>query len=208
MKSLRMTLPAWVGGCALAALISAFPLYAEQPDGSGSLTLDQVMAALRTVRHVDARYVEHRTLHALRTPIETRGSLRFDAPDQLEKVSDPNARGLVERLTIKGNQLTIDCGTGAAPVVLMLNEHPEIGVLVESIRATLAGDGAALRRTFHISVAGDLAHWQLVLQPHDPAQRAMLQWMRVTGYATRITAVDTQGGDGDHSEMSIVEDGK
>jgi hypothetical protein len=29
--------------------------------------------------------------------------------------------------------------------------------------------------------------------------------MRVSGYAERITAIDTQDGEGDRSEMSIVE---
>ncbi len=169
------------------------------------MSLDQLMAALHTVRHVDARYVEHRTLRALRTPIETRGTLHFDAPDRLDKVTDPAADGTTDRLAIDGNRLTIDRGHGAPPVVLMLNEHPEIGVLIESIRATLSGDSAALRRTFDVSIAGPLSNWQLVLQPHDPAQRALLQWMRITGYDTRITAIDTQSGDGDHSEMAIVQ---
>jgi hypothetical protein len=188
----------------IAALVMASP-GAAQPDGT--VSLDQLMTALRSVRHVDARYVEHRTLRALRTPIETRGTLRFDAPDRLEKATDPGADGTTDRLTIDGNRLTIDRGHGARPVVLMLNEHPEIGVLIESIRATLAGDGGGLRRIFDISLAGALSHWQLVLQPHDPAQRGILQWMRITGYDMRITAIDTQTGDGDHSEMAIVQQG-
>ncbi len=50
------------------------------------------MATLRSVPHVEARYTERRTLHALRAPIETRGTLRFDAPDRLEKMTDPGAR--------------------------------------------------------------------------------------------------------------------
>jgi hypothetical protein len=29
--------------------------------------------------------------------------------------------------------------------------------------------------------------------------------MRITGYDTRITAIDTQNGDGDHAEMTITE---
>jgi hypothetical protein len=188
----------------IATLVMTSP-GAAQPDAT--VSLDQLMMALHSVRHVDARYMEHRTLRALRTPIETRGTLRFDAPDRLEKATDPAADGTTDRLTIDGNRLTIDRGHGARPVVLMLNEHPEIGVLIESIRATLAGDGAALRRTFDISLAGPLSHWQLVLQPHDPAQRTILQWMRITGYDTRITAIDTQTGDGDHSEMAIVQQG-
>jgi hypothetical protein len=201
---MRTLLHAWAW-CALSAVLAAFPIRVAQSDGGGSLSLDQLMTTLRTVRHVEARYVERRTLHALRTPIESRGRLRFDAPDQLEKASDAAPNGAGDRLTIKGDQLTIDRGTGAAPVVMNLDEHPEIGVLVESIRATLSGDGAALRRTFDISLAGTVSHWQLVLQPHNPAQREILQWMRITGYAERVSAIDSESGDGDHSEMTIVD---
>ena len=190
-------------GWFFATFLAVIPAQAAQPDTP--VSLDQLMTALHTVRHVDARYVEHRTLRALRTPIETRGTLHFDAPDRLDKVTDPAADGTTDRLAIDGDRLTIDRGHGGPRVVLMLNEHPEIGVLIESIRATLSGDGAALRRTFDVSMAGPLSNWQLVLQPHDPAQRALLQWMRITGYDTRITAIDTQSGDGDHSEMAIVQ---
>ena len=189
---------AWMIGCALVT----GPVWAAQPEGG--VSLDQLMATLRAVRHVDARYVEHRTLQALRGPIETSGTLRYDAPDRLEKATDPTASRAVDRLTIQGDQLTIDRGAGTAPVVLTLNEHPEIGVLVESIRATLAGDGGALRRIFDVSLAGTVDGWQLVLQPHDPSQRVILRWMRITGYGPRIAEIDTQDGDGDHSEMTIV----
>lgn len=197
-----MRAPAWLG---VVALCAAFQVHAARPDGSASVTLNQLMAGFRAVRHVEARYVEHRTLHSLRIPLETRGTLRFDAPDRLEKTTDPSASGTMERLTITGDQLTIDRGRGAAPLVVMLNEHPDIAVLVESVRAILAGDGDAMRRIFDIAIAGSISGWQLVLQPHDAAQRGILQWMRITGYADRLTAIDTQAGDGDHSEMTILE---
>jgi hypothetical protein len=183
----------------------AVPTGAALAASAAPVTLDQIMAKLRTVRHVDARYVEHRTLHVLREPIETRGSLHFDAPAHLEKAADQAADGTAEKLTIDGDRLTIDRGTGAAPVALSLREHPEIGVLVESIRATLSGDTDALQRVFDVTPSGTLSHWQLVLQPRDPAQHAALQWMRVSGYAERITAIETADHDGDRSEMAIVE---
>ena len=199
--------------CVLMAILAASHSRAAQPDGGTPLSLDQLMTTLRSVRHVEARYDEHRTLRALRTPIETHGTLRFDAPDHLEKTSDPavagaKAAGGADRMAIDGNRLTIDRGPDSAPMVLMLNEHPEIGVLIESIRATLAGDGQALRRVFDISLAGTAADWQIVLQPHDPEQREILQWMRITGHSARITAIDTQQGDGGYSEMTIVEGGR
>ena len=189
----------------LAAVLAALPARAAQPDNAAPVTLDQIMASLRTVRHVDARYIEHRTLHVLRTPIESRGSLRFDAPAHLEKATDPAPNGGAERLTIDGDRLTIERGGTAKPIALSLREHPEIGVLVESIRATLSGDGDALRRIFDVTPSGSISHWQLILQPRDPAQHALLQWMRVSGYSGRVTDIETADSEGDRSEMSIVE---
>jgi hypothetical protein len=190
---------------ALAAVLAVCPALGAQPDSAGTVSLDQLMTTIRTVPHVEARYVEHRTLQALRTPLVARGTLRFQAPDRLEQAADPAANGVAERLTIDGNLLTIDRGANRAPIVIALNEHPEIGVLAGSIRGVLSGDIEALRRTFDITLSGTLSHWQLVLQPREPAQRVILQWMRVTGYGGRITGIDTQRGNGDHSEMSIVE---
>jgi|tagenome__1003787_1003787.scaffolds.fasta_scaffold20777810_1 outer membrane lipoprotein carrier protein LolA len=185
---------------ALLGLLMGFPADAAAT-GSDPVTCDQIMSALRTVRHVNARYVERRYLHVLRAPIEMRGALHFNAPDHLEKVADGGA----ERLTIDGDRLTIDRGKSGSPVVIALHEHPEIGIFVESIRATLSGNGDALQRLFDVTPSGTLDHWQLVLQSRDPAERKLLQWMRISGYAERITAIDTADGEGDRSDMSIVE---
>ena len=192
-----------VRALALVGLLAAQPVHAAGSDAP--VTLEQVMAELRTVHHVDARYIEHRTLHILSKPIETRGSLRFEAPAHLEKVTDATADGSMERLTIDRDRLTIERGGGRPPIALALHEHPEIGVLVDSIRATLSGDGNALQRSFEVTPSGTIDHWQLVLQPREVAQRAVLQWMRLSGYGERITAIDTASGDGDRTEMSIVE---
>jgi hypothetical protein len=192
-----------VAAYAIPALLAVSVVQAAQTASNTPLTLDQLMTTLRSVRHVEARYIEHRTLHALSKPIETRGTLRFDAPAHLEKISDPAANGAAERLTIDGDRLTIDRGANTPPIVLSLREHGEIGVLVDSLRATLSGDGDALRRVFDVTPSGTVSEWQLVLQPSG--RRDLLQWMRISGYGERITAIDTLDGEGDHSEMSIVE---
>jgi len=184
----------------LGLLAPAMANAAEPP-----LTLDRLMATLRSVQHVNARYIERRTMSALRTPIVTRGDLRFDAPDRLEKVSDPGPDGAGERMTIVGNQMTIDRGRAGRPVTLSLSAHPEIGVLVDSIRATLSGDGAALSRARKVSLSGTLDEWQMVLQPRDATKREMLDWIRIEGHGVRVTAIETRDRDGDTTEMSIVE---
>lgn len=189
----------------LLGLLAAGPVHAAQTDTDRPVSLDQLMATLRSVRRVEARYIEHRTLQVLRAPIETRGTLRFDAPSRLEKTTDPDTTGKTERLTIDGDRLTIDRSMGSTPITFSLRDRPEVGVLVDSIRATLSGDGDALRRTFDVALSGTINEWQLTLKPRDAAQRALLQWMQISGHGDRVTAIDTQDNDGDRSDMSIVE---
>lgn len=174
----------------LLVLSVIFPAQAAKTDGA---VLDVVMAGFRGVRHVEASYVERRYLAVLRAPLETRGTLRFDAPDRLEKTSDG------ERIVVVGDVMTIEHG-GAAPVALDLREHPEIAALVESVRALLAGDSVALRRVFDVDLAGDATRWQIVLRPH---RDDLVRWMRVDGEAARLTRIETQEAGGDRSEMSI-----
>lgn len=186
----------------VTGLLATASAWAGEP-----ITLDQIMTAVRSVHHVQARYVEHRFLHILKAPIETHGALTFDAPDRLTKAADPAAGGRGERVVMDRDHLTVDSGDGRS-ITVGMNDHPEVAALATSLRATLAGDGAALEKVFEVTVSGTLDHWQMVLQPRDPAARRLLQWVRVIGFDERITEIDTANGDGDRSEMNIVEQGR
>lgn len=186
----------------VAGLLAAAPAWA-----GGAVTLDQIMTAIRSVQHVQARYVEHRFLHILKAPIETHGALTFDAPDRLTKAADPADGHPGDRVVMDRDHLTVDSGNGRA-ITVGINDHPEVAALATSLRATLAGDGAALETVFEVTVSGTLDHWQMVLQPRDPAARKLLQWVRVIGFGNRITEIDTANGNGDRSEMNIVEQGR
>ncbi len=179
----------------LLMLLFMFPAQAAEINNA---VLDAVLAGFRGIRHVEARYVERRFLAVLRAPLETRGTLRFDAPDRLEKAGDPGADGVAERVVVAGSLLTVE--HGAAPVALDLREHPEVAALVESVRALLAGDGAALRRDFEIDLAGDAARWQMVLSPR---RHELVRWLRVDGMAATVTRIETQEADGDRSELLV-----
>ncbi len=186
----------------LACLVMLLAISGAQ--AADATALDAILTGLGQVRHVEARYVERRFLRVLRVPLETRGVLRFDAPDRLEKASDLAADGAGERIVVAAGVLTLERGAGP-PVVLALREHPEIGVLVESVRAMLAGDGGALRRDFAVDLAGDLTGWQVVLTPRV---KGLVRWLRVDGAAARLTRIETQENDGDRAELTIGEDAR
>jgi len=88
--------------------------------------------------------------------------------------------------------------------VLRLAEYPQLAPLIDSIRATLAGDRAALERVFELEFHGTLEHWQLRLTPRDATLAATLTHIDMQGERDAVREVQVQQGDGDRSVMSIT----
>lgn len=184
---------------ALGALLAASTAGAE-PQNWG---LPQLMASLGRVKSSSAQFVEHKTLHLLSAPLVSSGTLLYVAPDQVQKITILPQR---ERMALSGDTLTIEGGPDDRSRSLPLSSYPQVGAFVEGVRATLAGDLPALERFYEVTLKGDAAAWQLLLQPKDPALGKIVEWIRIAGSQDRITAVETQEGDGDHSTMSVAED--
>lgn len=188
---------------ALCAALAA-PAAAQQPKTPpSSWGLPQLMASLRQVKTASGRFVERKTLHVLNEPLTTSGTLLYVAPDQVQKITASPQR---ERLALSGDSLTIEGGPDGRRRTMSLSSYPEVAALVQGIRATLAGDLTTLERFYTVKLDGNPASWQLLLQPREARLQKVVQWIRIGGSADRIRTVDTEQGDGDHSEMSIVED--
>ena len=184
---------------ALGAILAA-PAAGAEPQAWG---LPQLMTSLGRVKSASAQFVEHKTLHLLSAPLVSSGTLLYVAPDQVQKITVLPQR---ERMALSGDMLTLEGGPDDRSRSLPLSSYPQIGAFVEGIRATLAGDLPGLERFYAVTLRGDAAAWQLLLQPKDPALRKTVEWIRIAGSQDRITAVETQEGDGDHSTMSVAED--
>jgi Outer membrane lipoprotein carrier protein LolA-like len=165
--------------------------------------LPQLMRELAEVRSASARFTERKTMRMLKAPLVTAGTVKYVAPDQLWKTTLSPQR---ERFALDGCQVTISGGPDERTRTFSLAAGPEIAGLVEGIRATLAGDLPTLERFYDVRLSGDNAEWQLVLQPKSRELARFISWMRIRGSRERVEAIDTESGDGDHSEMTIVED--
>jgi hypothetical protein len=167
--------------------------------------LPQLMQSLAQVTSSAAFFSERRELRMLSEPLMSSGTLNYVAPDQLEK------RTLLpkpERLSIDGGKLTIERSETNENRTVALADFPEIGAFVESIRATLAGDLPALERYYTISLQGDASDWQITLEPKEKRLRELVKLIRIAGRGTSIRTIVSEQGDGDRSEMSIVETAK
>jgi hypothetical protein len=160
--------------------------------------LDRLMALLaeRTRGHVS--FVEQNYLAVLDRPVEASGELLYERPDRLEK------RTLAPRpasLMLEKGDLTIQ--SGRRKRVLALHDYPQIAPFIESIRATLAGDRAALEQVFQLGFEGSLARWTLSLVPLDAKLKAVVREIRIEGARDELHTVTILQTDGDRSVMTI-----
>ncbi len=174
-------------------LAGAFAEPSAEPDA-----LEQVLKLLAARRHGHVAFTEVQRLGILDRPLHSSGELLYDAPDRLEKRTlEPRA----EDLLLENGMLTVERGHRRRSVAL--RDFPQAAPFIESLRATLAGDRAALERYFTVQFSGNLEQWTLELTPTDPALRRSIQRIAIAGAQDRIRSVDIHQTDGDSSTLTI-----
>jgi len=167
--------------------------------------LDALMSEMAAVPASRTRFVETRHLAMLTHPLELKGSLSYERPDRLVKhVESP----FDETLTVNGEVLSLVNMTRGERRSLSLREQPALGTLVESVRATLAGDRAQLERHYRVQFSGARDAWRLHLVPRATQVRAHVESITVSGAAARAQRIEVLESTGDRSVMTIVHDGK
>jgi outer membrane lipoprotein-sorting protein len=152
--------------------------------------LDAVMHLLAARRHGEVSFVDQHFLSVM--------ELIYDAPNRLEKRTlEPHP----ETLVLAGDVVTVQ--RGRSRHVLELKSYPQIIPLIESIRATLAGDRAALERVFRLEFMGDVERWTLVLVPLDAAVAKTVARVQIDGYRDVLLKVEIRQTNGDRSLMTM-----
>ncbi len=160
--------------------------------------VDQLMQALARGNVARATFVEKKYLAMLDSPVTSSGELLFTPPDRLERRTlKPRAESVV----LEGNTMTMT--RGERQMVLNLQEYPAVGALIESIRATLAGNRPALERHYTVRLEGTEARWSLVLVPREARTRAIVLEIRIGGERGEVRTVEIEQSDKDRSVMTI-----
>ena len=187
---------------ALPPLIGALLLFAGGPYAlAADSDLDRLMSALAQRKHGHVTFVEKKYISMLDRPVESSGELLYDAPDRLEKKTlEPKPESLV----LEGG--TVAAQRGRHHYVLDLKQYPQVVPFIESIRATLAGDRAALERVFKVDFTGSFDHWTLGLVPRDPTLARTVKEIQIEGEKDLIHSVEIREADGDRSLLTIGAD--
>jgi hypothetical protein len=191
----RMVAALSLFACALLLIVGAPGALAADSD------LDQVMSALAQRKHGHVTFVEKKYIAVLDRPVESSGELLYDAPDRLEKKT---LKPKPESLVLEGG--TVSAQRGRRHYVLDLKQYPQVIPFIESIRATLAGDRAALEQVFKVDFTGSFDHWALGLVPRDPKLVRTVKEIHIEGEKDVIHSVEIREPDGDRSLLTIGAD--
>ena len=181
----------------LLAVLAASPARAADPP----LALEPLMAALAQNGPGTVRFAETKTSALLKAPVESSGTLTYAAPSRLEK------RTLAprdERFAVDGETVLIENAARKTRFELRLGEYPAIRAFVESIRGTLAGDLAALRRYYRVELEGTWSDWRLHLLPSDPQLADVVLKVVIGGTGGEVRRIEILEASGDRSVMTIT----
>ena len=182
---------------ARAALLAA--ALAAASAHAAPLGVTELFDALARAKPGRAAFHEKKFIALLDKPVESSGEIAFTPPARLEKrTTSPRAESVV----VDGDVVTLD--RGGRRQSMNLKEHPAVAVLVESIRATLAGDLGALTRTYSTALAGDTARWRLTLRPLDPDLGRLVEHIEIAGAQSQVKTVEIFQADGDRSVMTLT----
>jgi len=187
-------------GCTSTLCVRPLPCSAaESPTDPAAF--EQLLQRLAARRHGHVAFTEVQQLSILDAPLHSSGELLYDAPDRLEKRTlEPRA----EDLLLENGTLTMERGHRRRSVAL--RDLPQAAPFIESLRATLAGDRAALERYFTVHFSGNLDRWTLELTPADALLRRSVRRILIAGEDDRVRSVVIEQSDGDRSTLTIGAD--
>lgn len=171
---------------------------AVAPAGATQWDLERLMQALAKVRIGRATFTEKKYIALLERPVESSGELFYTAPDKFEKRT---IKPRPENMILDGGTLTLE--RGRQTMSMELQSTPELAVLIDSIRGTLAGDRKALERSFRLKLEGSAERWTLQLVPIDARVAAAVRHIRIGGSGDNVKSVEVAQTDGDRSVMAI-----
>jgi hypothetical protein len=159
----------------------------------------QLMQGLAQNKSGRASFVEKKYIALLDKPVESSGELLYTAPDRLEKRT---LKPRPESMLIESGTLTVE--RGKRRMTLRLQDYPELVAFTESIRGTLAGDLAALRRIYNLDLEGTEERWTLTLRPMETKMLEVVQRIRIGGSRAEVKTIEIEQADKDRSVMVIA----
>ncbi|WP_353155682.1 LolA-related protein [Herminiimonas fonticola] len=182
----------------LRAVVLAFFLAGSCAVHAANITMDQLMAGLAQAKPAKVNFTEKKYIAQLDRPVESSGEMLFTPPDRLEKRT---FKPKPERMVLDRDTLVLERGKNK--YTMQLGDSPELAALIESIRATLAGDRRSLEFNFIVALQGPRENWSMTLTPSNNEAQQKVKRIRLSGSNSEVREIEVLQGDGDRSVTTI-----
>ena len=170
------------------------------PVRGADFELPALMELLAAVPASKDSFTETKHSAVLSTPLVLKGTLAYARPDRLEKnVLAPYE----ERTVVAGSSVTMENRALQQSRTFSLASSAPLSALVESMRATLAGDRAALERHYRVQLEGDAQAWSMTLVPREKKLASLVKRIQIAGARERLKRIEVEEASGDRSVMLI-----
>ena len=177
---------------ALLLALGTAPLHAQTFD------LKTLMQRMAQRKGGEARFTEERTVKGIDGPLMSSGTLSFTAPDRFARHTLQPTK---ESMEVQGRTLLLKRGNRTRQ--MEMDMVPEVGALLDAMRATLTGDAALLQKHFAAELTGNDAKWVLRLKPRDERLARQVQQIELVGQVADLRSIELQLSGGDRSLMLL-----
>ncbi len=161
--------------------------------------LPELMDSLTHKIEKSARFKEEKFLSILEQPLTSEGTLRFRAPDYLEKII---TRPQKERLVVESGIIRI-FDQHDKPRTLSLDDYPPLKELLNGIRFTLLGNLDALTEYYELDLQDNCHQWSLTLVPKSTSAMNIIDRIIFLGEKDKIEKITWVESNGDFTVMTI-----
>jgi hypothetical protein len=177
------------------------PAQAAEPAAAPDLDPHELIRSLARPAPASVAFKEVRFSALLDQPLIVSGELRYAGPESLDRIVLQPYR---EATAIRGESVRVE-REGERPRTFALKRAPELRGLLTAFSALLAGDPAAVERSFSVSAAGSSDAWRLNLTPNDARARRRLASLTMTGHGGEPICFSMHFGEGSRSIMLFGE---
>ncbi len=194
-----------LGAAAWASPRRAFALDAPGPAAAGDrnapLTLDTLMTRFRGIAGLSAHYREEKRIALLAEPLVSEGTVHYAPPNRIARHTlTPTSASVV----LDGT--TLRFGDGKTERSIDVASSPVVRAFVDSFLSVLAGDRAALERSFKVDFQTPGAQkWELTLTPREASLGGILRDIRFTGDALVLSQMRIREASGDEGVTTFSE---
>ena len=177
-------------------IVAANQLMAE------TAVVDLVFDKLASQSHKDTSFVEEKYSTFLDEPLVMAGKLKYRAPDTV--IREQEAPDQI-RFVITGN--TVKISENGQSKTVKLDGLPSLFVLIDSLRAMLAGDYDRLKKYYDIKFSGSVSSWSMLLIPlansSANSSGAYIEKIIFAGEVDRINKIEIHEDDENWSVMQL-----